>query len=123
MIMNKLTWELKDGGIFVDKCDIREVEFETNEKCFTGTAIKKLAFYEDRDVRGCKCCFEGEVDQYGIERYESFENISSRTGIVYKENNFIYKTNGRYFFETEYYTNRVYFCPMCGRTLELPNEA
>lgn len=45
--MNRLTWEDKDGGMFVDGSDCYELELEGCVTVCSGEAIIKLAKYED----------------------------------------------------------------------------
>lgn len=45
--MTRLTWEDKDGGIFVDGTDCYELDLEGCVTVCSGEAIVKLAKYED----------------------------------------------------------------------------
>lgn len=47
--MDRLTWEYKDGGMFVDETDIKTFECD-DVLMYTGNAIIKLAKYEDTGV-------------------------------------------------------------------------
>lgn len=44
--MDRLTWEYKDGGMFVDETDIKTFECD-DVLMHTGNAIIRLAKYED----------------------------------------------------------------------------
>ncbi len=44
--MDRLTWECKDGGMYVDSGEVERLECDDVEIC-TGNAIIKLAKYED----------------------------------------------------------------------------
>jgi hypothetical protein len=47
--MDKLTWEYKDGGMFVDGKEVEMLEYDGVEIC-TGNAISKLAEYENTNL-------------------------------------------------------------------------
>lgn len=49
--MNKITWEDRDGGVYVDKQDIQEIEYEAGIKVYTGEAVRKLSEYENIEQR------------------------------------------------------------------------
>lgn len=48
--IDRLTWEYKDGGIFVDQSEVNTYECD-DVIMHTGNAIRKLSKYEDLDER------------------------------------------------------------------------
>lgn len=49
--MERLTFEVHDGGMFVKETDVKTYEVE-DEVMHTGNAIRKLAEYEDLEEQG-----------------------------------------------------------------------
>lgn len=49
--MNKITWADKDGGVYADKQDVQEIEYEAGIKVYTGEAIRKLFAYENIELK------------------------------------------------------------------------
>ena len=68
----------------------------------------------DKIGKGCKFCKSFDGISTIIDRIDEFDNLS----LVYvKENELFLEVSGDY-----YISERIYFCPMCGRMLEKESD-
>lgn len=94
--MKRLTWEYKDGGMFVDGTEVKTFICDDVEVC-TGNAILKLAKYEDLEDKLhslCKNEDENIIENlinvfietiFKGQKHEGFEILTNEDAILYNE--------------------------------------
>lgn len=75
--MERLTYKVHDGGIFVKESDVKTFDVE-DEIMHTGNAIRKLAGYEDLEEQGLLLklpCKKGELVYKHFRQRDNFDDI------------------------------------------------
>lgn len=88
--MERLTYEIIDGGIVVDKEEIKEFEIEDGITVYGGNAILRLAEYEYTDLTPGQI---REIDKLYAEKCRELEELKKNHGFPCAVGDIVYRVS------------------------------